>query len=153
MSAFSLERAVAVLGQADEAHAFVSLLSILFCHPLIGTLETILLAVVYVFPGLGLGATLAGCNTITDRMLYVCAVALAEFVSPEELQRGQVFPPLSKIREVSHRLAVTLAQEAIRDGQATKISKVDAEKLDEFVAQKMYYPEYVPLVEKRTLVI
>jgi malate dehydrogenase (oxaloacetate-decarboxylating)(NADP+) len=110
-------------------------------------------AVVYVFPGLGLGATLAGCNTITDRMLYVCAVALAEFVSPEELQRGQVFPPLSKIREVSHRLAVALIQEAIRDGQATKISKGDTEKLDEFVAQKMYYPEYVPLVEKRTIVI
>ena len=105
----------------------------------------------YVFPGLGLGATLCGAKTVTDKMLYECAVALAEFVSDEELERGQVFPPLSKIRHVSHHIAVAFIREAIRDGQATKISEQDAANLEEFVANKMYYPEYVPLVEKRNV--
>ena len=86
-------------------------------------------------------------------MLYECAVALAEFVNEEQLERGQVFPPLSNIREVSHRLAVALIREAIRDGQATKITEKDAQNLEKFVAEKMYYPEYTPLVESRNITI
>jgi malic enzyme len=94
-----------------------------------------------------------GAKTVTDRMLYVAAVALANFVPPEDLERGQVFPDLSDIRKVSHRIAVAVVEEAIRTGQATKVSKEDKENLDDFVSRKMYYPEYVPLVEKRTISI
>lgn len=107
----------------------------------------------YIFPGLGLGATVCGAKIVTDRMLYVAAVALAEFVPPQELAKGQVFPHISKIRQVSHRVAVAVVEEAIRDGQDTKLTAEDKQNLDEFVDRKMYYPEYVPLVEKRTVTI
>ena len=103
----------------------------------------------YVFPGVGLGATVCGAKRVTDRMLYIAAKALAECVPQEDLARGQVFPHISKIRQVSHRIAVAVVEEAMRDGLATKVSQEDAQDLDEFVARKMYYPEYVPLVEKR----
>ena len=107
----------------------------------------------YVFPGLGLGATVSGAKTVTDRMLYIAAAALAEFVPPEDLANGQVFPHISKIREVSHRIAVEVVKEAIRDGQATKLTQKELDNLDDYVVRKMYYPEYVPLVEKREISI
>ena len=108
---------------------------------------------VYVFPGLGLGVTLCGSKTVTDRMLYIAAEALAKFVPEEEIAQGKVFPPIDRIREVSHRIAVAVIKEADRSGQATKLTEKDRANLDDFVARKMYYPEYVPLVEKRTVTI
>jgi malate dehydrogenase (oxaloacetate-decarboxylating)(NADP+) len=105
----------------------------------------------YMFPGLGLGATVCGAKKVSDRMLYIAAKALAEFVSEHDLKAGKVFPAVTSIREVSHRIAVAVVEEAMSEGLATKVSTLDAEDLDDFVKRKMYYPEYVPLVEKRTV--
>lgn len=105
----------------------------------------------YVFPGIGLGATVCGAKTVTDRMLYVAAEALANFVTEEELAEGKVFPHINKIREVSHRVAVAVIREAAREGQAPKVSEKDMANLEEFVAKKMYEPIYTPLIEKRTV--
>lgn len=107
----------------------------------------------YVFPGIGLGATVCGAKVITDRMLYVAAKALANFVTDEELAEGKVFPHISKIREVSHRVAVAVANEAVEQGLATSLTDKDIEHLEQFVARKMYDPIYVPVIEKRTLVV
>lgn len=49
----------------------------------------------FIFPGIGLGATLSGAKTITDRMLYVSACALAEFLTDDDLEKGKVFPKVS----------------------------------------------------------
>lgn len=103
------------------------------------------------FPGIGLGATVAGCKTVTDRMLYVAAEALANFVTSEELEQGKVFPHISNIREVSHRVAVAVAREAVSDGQATRLTGEEIENLEEHISSKMYFPEYAPLVEKREI--
>ena len=86
---------------------------------------------------------------MTDRMLYIAAKALAECVPQEELKRGQVFPHISTIRKVSHRIAVAVIEEAIADGIATAISPEDRQDLDTYVARKMYYPEYVPIINRR----
>ena len=102
----------------------------------------------YVFPGIGLGATVCGAKTVTDRMLYVAAEALANFVTEEELAQGKVFPHISNIREVSHRVAVSVVREAAREGQATKLNEKDMDNLEDFVAKKMYDPLYVPLIGK-----
>lgn len=103
----------------------------------------------YIFPGLGLGATLCGARKVTDRMLYVAAEALATFLSAEDLERGVVFPSLQSIRAVSHRIAVAVIEEAIREGLATKVTPEDAQNLNAFVSRKQYFPEYVPLVVLR----
>jgi len=105
----------------------------------------------YVFPGIGLGATVCGAKTVSDRMLYVAAEALANFVTEEELAQGKVFPHISNIREVSHRVAVAVVREAAREGQATKLKEKDMDNLEDYVAKKMYDPLYVPLIEKRTI--
>jgi malate dehydrogenase (oxaloacetate-decarboxylating)(NADP+) len=74
-------------------------------------------------------------------------------LTPEEASRGQVFPHISKIRYVSHTIAVSVIEEAIRTGLNTKVSPEDAKNLHAYVDRKMYYPEYVPLIEKRTISI
>lgn len=102
----------------------------------------------YIFPGLGLGATVVGATKVTDRMLYVAAETLAKFVPEEDVAKGILFPPLSRIREVSHSIAVAVAHEAIRDGLATRKTAIESKDLESFIAKKMYYPEYVPLVER-----
>lgn len=107
---------------------------------------------VYIFPGLGLGATLAGCKVVSDKMLYKAAEALANHVTPEELAQGKIFPPLEKIRDVSHKVAVAVIQQAIEEGQATYLKDTNID-LDDFVEKKMYDPVYVPLVEKREISI
>jgi len=100
----------------------------------------------YIFPGLGLGVTLCGAQTVSDQMLYVAAVALANHMTAEELAQGKVFPPLSKIRDVSRHVAVAVIEQAIKEGQARKLT--DCADLHEAVYKKMYDPVYVPLVEK-----
>lgn len=107
----------------------------------------------FVFPGIGLGATLAGSKTISDRMLYVAAEALANYVSEDELAQGKVFPNINTIRDVSKKVAIAVIEEAIRTGQASKIKDKHIADLDAFVARKMYDPVYVPLIEKRTIEI
>ena len=107
----------------------------------------------FIFPGLGLGATICGAKRITDRMLFVAAEALANFVTEEDLAKGKVFPHISHIRNVSKSVAIAVIEEAYRTGETTKMSKKDMSNLDNFVQKKMYDPFYVPLVEKREITI
>lgn len=107
----------------------------------------------FVFPGIGLGVTLCGAKTVSDRMLYVAAEALANYVTEDELAEGKVFPNLTTIRDVSKKVAIAVIEEAIRTGQASKLKEKDLADLDAFVASKMYDPIYVPLIEKRTISI
>ena len=105
----------------------------------------------YVFPGLGLGASICGAKKVTDRMLYVAAEALAKFITEEDHAMGKVFPSLDQIRHVSHRLAVAVIKEAVKENLATTF--VPLENVDDFVAKRMYNPVYVPLIEKREVTI
>jgi len=103
----------------------------------------------FVFPGIGLGVTLCGAKTVTDRMLYVAAEALANYLTEDELSQGKVFPDLSTIRDVSKKVAIAVIEEAIRTGQASRLDEKALADLDAFVQKKMYDPVYVPLIEKK----
>ncbi|KAK4536685.1 hypothetical protein CDCA_CDCA09G2710 [Cyanidium caldarium] len=74
----------------------------------------------YCFPGCGFGVVMAGATCFTDAMFLDAANAVAGMVQAEDLESGRVFPPLEKIREVSARIAVAVANEAHRAGYATK---------------------------------
>eukprot|EP00985_Skeletonema_marinoi_P024365 scaffold16879_cov146-Skeletonema_marinoi.AAC.1 len=96
-----------------------------------------------------LGVTLCGAKTVTDRMLYVAAEALANYLTEDELSQGKVFPDLSTIRDVSKKVAIAVIEEAIRTGQASRLDEKALADLDAFVQKKMYDPVYVPLIEKK----
>jgi malate dehydrogenase (oxaloacetate-decarboxylating)(NADP+) len=71
---------------------------------------------VYIFPGVGLGAIAARARRITDGMFLTAARTLASLVRPEELSTGNLYPSLKRIREVSGRIAVDVADEVFREG-------------------------------------
>ncbi|MDP9143225.1 MAG: NAD-dependent malic enzyme, partial [Actinomycetota bacterium] len=96
----------------------------------------------YIFPGLGLGAILAGARRVTDPMFHAAAAALAGFVDEDTLATGSLFPPLERIREVSARIAEAVIRVAHEEGLATTALPAD---LGATVRAAMYQPEYPDL--------
>ncbi|SMF17177.1 malate dehydrogenase (oxaloacetate-decarboxylating)(NADP+) [Alteromonadaceae bacterium Bs31] len=70
----------------------------------------------YIFPGLGLGALLAGARRINDDMLITAAETLAASVSQKQIDLGCLYPPLKEIRTVSAKIAVAVGESAQRNG-------------------------------------
>lgn len=103
----------------------------------------------YVFPGVGLAASVAGVTYITDKMLYCAAVACSNSMTQEEIDEGRTFPNIKRIRDVSHAVACAVIDEALDKGLTTKISQSDLDEgIPNLVRRKMYFPDYVPLIEK-----
>jgi len=73
---------------------------------------------IYIFPGVGLGALVSEAREVTDAMFLQAARTLAKLVQPEDLAVGRVFPPLTKIREVSLQIAIAVATAAHETGLA-----------------------------------
>lgn len=99
----------------------------------------------FLFPGIGLGASLAKSRVVSDSMLHAASVACAQAVADDELKRGQVFPSVSRIRQVSTSVAIAVMQSAKDDG--LNRLPLDGIDLEAFVTSKMYYPYYVPLYQ------
>ena len=95
----------------------------------------------YIFPGVGLGASLTKASRVTDSMFYAAAKLLAEMVPQEELDRSNVYPKIDKIREISAKIAAVVCNVAFEEGIATIERPKD---LLSFVRKKMYHPDYIP---------
>jgi malate dehydrogenase (oxaloacetate-decarboxylating)(NADP+) len=93
----------------------------------------------YIFPGIGLGATACEARCITDDMFLAAARALAERVSPSDLDSGTLYPPLTDIRLVSRLIAIDVADRAFELGIAG-IERPD--DLGQFIQSLMYDPNY-----------
>ena len=97
---------------------------------------------VFIFPGMGLGALVVGAKEITDAMFTVAAESLADQVSAEELSAGQLYPNLSRLRQVSRAIAMAVSQEAMASEVAPRI---DEDTLSERLSDAMWEPEYANL--------
>ena len=101
----------------------------------------------FIFPGVGLGASLCGSKGVTDGMLHAASVACAEAVDADEMARGQVFPSVDRIRDVSLDVAVATVESALRAGLATREELLrPGVDVRAFVEAKSYFPAYVPVV-------
>eukprot|EP00818_Percolomonas_sp_WS_P009619 CAMPEP_0117447082 /NCGR_PEP_ID=MMETSP0759-20121206/6682_1 /TAXON_ID=63605 /ORGANISM="Percolomonas cosmopolitus, Strain WS" /LENGTH=605 /DNA_ID=CAMNT_0005239387 /DNA_START=185 /DNA_END=1999 /DNA_ORIENTATION=+ len=98
----------------------------------------------FVFPGLGMGAVLAGANSVTNGMLYAASVALANNVSTDALSEGLVYPRVREIRNASISVAMAVIKEAIAEDNFTlrKLKFMDDAQLRRYIEKRMYYPEY-----------
>jgi malate dehydrogenase (oxaloacetate-decarboxylating)(NADP+) len=76
---------------------------------------------------------------VTDEMFAAAARALADVVSTDDLERGRIFPPLQKIREVS----LVIAQAVARMAFDTELATVpEPEDLETFIRDEMFEPVY-----------
>eukprot|EP00041_Stephanoeca_diplocostata_P026098 m.696257 g.696257 ORF g.696257 m.696257 type:complete len:119 (+) comp22892_c1_seq11:177-533(+) len=88
----------------------------------------------------------------SDKMIYEAAIALSQSLTSEERQRGQIFPSVNRIREVSKQVACAVILQAVEEGQVhettldrmPRLSTPGA--LSAYVHRKMYDPVYVPIV-------
>jgi len=100
----------------------------------------------FVFPGLGLGASVAECAVVTDNMLRAASEACANAVDDDEMARGQVFPDVERIRDVSLDVAVGVVKSALADGLVRNRDILAGEDVRSFIQRKSYFPAYVPVV-------
>ncbi len=101
---------------------------------------------IFIYPGVGLGVTAVKATTITEEMFYAASKALAETVPEEDLLQGRLFPPLKNIREISHRVAVAVAEQAIAQGVAQETLPAYKESWEEYIEDLMWKPEYQTLI-------
>ena len=73
----------------------------------------------YIFPGVGLGVVACGAKRVTEEMFSEAARVLGSLVTQGDLDTGCLFPPLTKIREVSAHIAVAVMEVAYKRGLAT----------------------------------
>ena len=68
----------------------------------------------YIFPGIGLAASVGKVELITDKMLYVAAKACTDSMTQEESDEERTFPHIQRIREVSKNVAVAVIEEGLK---------------------------------------
>ncbi|MBT8110314.1 MAG: NAD-dependent malic enzyme [Gammaproteobacteria bacterium] len=93
----------------------------------------------YIFPGVGLGVIVSRSRIVTDEMFLAAAHSLANQVTEADLERGRVYPALSRIRQVSALIARDVAKIAYDSGFT------DREEPDDILAdihEYMYHPVY-----------
>jgi malate dehydrogenase (oxaloacetate-decarboxylating) len=90
-----------------------------------------------IFPGLGLGVTVARARRVSDGMLAAAAAALAGLPDPAT-PGAAVLPPVTSLRQVSAAVAAAVAQTAETEGLAqTKLDDPGKQ-----LAQAMWTPAY-----------
>lgn len=94
---------------------------------------------IYIFPGVGLGALACEATEVTDEMFLAAAQTLAGMAQPSDLEVGRVYPPLTRIREVSLNIAAAVADIAHRTGIA---QAPRPENLTEDIRSRMFEPVY-----------
>jgi len=96
----------------------------------------------YIFPGVGLGLTVARARRVTDTMFLDAAKALAAKVTDADLADRAVYPELHRIRDCSLAVACATIRRAVSEGHADADIIEDLEKT---VRRAMWVPEYLPV--------
>jgi malate dehydrogenase (oxaloacetate-decarboxylating)(NADP+) len=99
----------------------------------------------YIFPGVGLGVVCTGARRVTESMFIKAARTLASLIRENELAEGRVYPALSRIHEVSHAIAVAVAEEVFAKKLNTLPRPAD---LPGYVRSQMFKPEYPDYCKK-----
>lgn len=94
----------------------------------------------YIFPGMGLGLIAVKAKRVTDRMFMLAAKALAETSPTKNNSAVNLLAPFAKIRDVSFKVALAVAKEAIDSG----LAETNSEDLEAEVMSYMWQPEYLP---------
>ncbi|KAL9255761.1 NAD-dependent malic enzyme 62 kDa isoform, mitochondrial-like protein [Drosera capensis] len=108
----------------------------------------------YLFPGIGLGTLLSGARIISDGMLQAASERLAAYMTAEEVLNGIIFPPISRIRDITKEVATAVVKEAIEEDlaegyrhmDARELRKLSEDELKNFVQHNMWSPHYPTLV-------
>lgn len=96
----------------------------------------------YVFPGIGLGAILSKSVQVTSDMIYASGEAIPSMITEEERKLGMLYPAITRIRDVSARVATYVIRAAQRDNvdRMHHLRDMSDSELEAWVKTKMYCP-------------
>ena len=100
---------------------------------------------VFIFPGVGLGAIISEAREINNEMFMIASKALGEFISPERLDAGAIYPSQNDLREVSFKIACAVVKYTSDNGLGRRFHD---DQIESVVREAMWYPEYIPVVPK-----
>ncbi|HLX34821.1 MAG TPA: oxaloacetate-decarboxylating malate dehydrogenase [Candidatus Limnocylindrales bacterium] len=98
---------------------------------------------VFVFPGVGLGAIVAGTREVTDDAFLVAAAELARLVKTERLAAGAIYPSIAALRDVSRAIAIAVVRH-FRDAGLGRALTDEAIPLE--VDRAIWQPEYLDYI-------
>lgn len=112
----------------------------------------------FTFPGIGLGAVLSRCTTITDTMISAAVDQLASMSPKMDHPKNGLLPRLEEIDEVSAHVATAVILQSLKEGTARVESeeKPDGGYVEvprdyklclKWVQSQMWRPIYRPLVK------
>jgi malate dehydrogenase (oxaloacetate-decarboxylating)(NADP+) len=93
----------------------------------------------YIFPAVGLAIYVTQASRVPDDVFIAAARATADQVTPEELEKGMLFPPQKDIQKAAIKTAIAAAQKLFE----LNLARVDMPKdLTVLVPSQLYKPEY-----------
>ena len=93
----------------------------------------------YIFPGIGLGVISCKSSRITDDMLMVASITLAELAPVSEDPTKGILPPLTELTEISKKIAFEVGRVAQQEGFALETSE---EELKGHIEHNFWRPVY-----------
>ena len=96
---------------------------------------------VLIFPGVGLGALAVEARRLTDGAFAAAGDALHRFTSFVGRPGEAIYPPLSRLRGVSFRVALAVGTALIAEGAADSLS---AEEVERRILEMVWEPAYRP---------
>jgi len=94
-----------------------------------------------IFPGLGLGIVAAKTKIVTDNMIWIASKTLSEYPI-EKSEYTPLLPDFEYILDISHRIAVNVIKQAIKD----KVAGIDKnDNIDQLIENNSWHPKYVPI--------
>ncbi len=95
----------------------------------------------FAFPGIGLGATAVNARWLPDEVFAAAARAVYSCTARTSAPGASIFPPLSRLREVSRHVALAVGRALVAAGAATPLSEGE---IDRRVDASVWDPVYVP---------
>jgi malate dehydrogenase (oxaloacetate-decarboxylating) len=96
---------------------------------------------VLIFPGVGLGALAVQARRLTDTAFAAAGDALHRFTEITGRPGESIYPPLSRLRDVSFRVALAVGATLVAEGAADPLS---AEEVERRVREMAWEPVYRP---------
>jgi malate dehydrogenase (oxaloacetate-decarboxylating)(NADP+) len=97
----------------------------------------------YIFPAVGMAIYATQAKRVTDEMFIEAAHALADQLTPGQLEQGLLFPPQSNILETEIKVAARVAR-VVFDNFLAGVKQPD--DYEAFIRSHVYKPEYRKLV-------
>jgi malate dehydrogenase (oxaloacetate-decarboxylating) len=98
---------------------------------------------VFIFPGMGLAAIVAGAQELTDEAFLVAAARLAEFVTEDRLASGGIYPPIRDLRSIARAIGIAVAGHLRETWKGHRLS---GDAVAASIDRAMWEPAYRPFV-------